>query len=209
MSKSKVLPGSYGLFAGMHGFKKEDLILTHSLSNSSFLLTSELFTVLVYVPLISVFNFIFIHRIFNSPEAQQSGSGSGRKRRNDNFGEKSVNVVTALSIDNERHIHEFLAMGETPETLDIGKPVRTKSMAELKWIDLVAAKSPALFINHGSEKTGKMNSSFKPSTDLQSSYLVALRDIPPYEEIITEYMEDETEEIKNKTGAEKENKKKL
>ena len=79
-----------------------------------------------------------------------------------------------------RHIHEFMALGETKNSLDDCK--------RLTWVDLTASRSPVLFINHTSESD--QNAKFMASSNgTNLSYLVATKKIPPYTEILTSYME--------------------
>ena len=86
------------------------------------------------------------------------------------------------TVKRPRHIHEFMALGETKNSLADSK--------RLTWVDLTASLSPVLFINHTSESD--QNAKFMASsngTHPNLSYLVATKKIPPYTEILTSYME--------------------
>ena len=86
----------------------------------------------------------------------------------------------ATTVKRGRHIHEFMALGETKSSLEDCK--------RLSWVDLSASRSPVLFINHTNETS--QNAKFMASsTGNNLSYLVATKDIPPYTEILTSYME--------------------
>ena len=78
-----------------------------------------------------------------------------------------------------RHLHEFTALGDTHPSLEGCK--------RLSWVDLTASRSPVLFINHTNETS--QNAKFMSSTKSNLCYLVATKDIPPYTEILTSYME--------------------
>ena len=86
----------------------------------------------------------------------------------------------ASTVKRARHIHEFMALGETKNSLEGSK--------RLSWVDLTASRSPVLFINHTSESD--QNAKFMaPSNGTNLSYLVATKKNPPYTEILTSYME--------------------
>ena len=87
--------------------------------------------------------------------------------------------IPAVSVKRPRHIHEFMALGDTQPSLTGCK--------RLTWVDLTASRSPVLFINHTTETS--QNAKFMPSATNNLSYLVATKAIPPYTEILTSYME--------------------
>ena len=88
----------------------------------------------------------------------------------------------ASTVKRARHIHEFMALGETKNSLD------DRDSRRLSWVDLTASRSPVLFINHTSESD--QNAKFMASSNGPNlSYLVATKKIPPYTEILTSYME--------------------
>ena len=103
---------------------------------------------------------------------------------------RSVDVAAQISVSTAkraRHIHEFMALGETQPSLT------GPGCKRLSWVDLTASRSPVLFINHTSEAS--QNAKFMSSTQNNLSYLVATQDIPPYTEILTSYMEHLDNEV--------------
>jgi hypothetical protein len=96
-----------------------------------------------------------------------------------------------------RHIHHFLAVGEVPSSL------RSTAAEKLKWIDLVDLCSPALFLNSSpSENDPSENAAFTRSKDKRGSVvLLATKLIPPFTEILTNYIENENEDLGNNTAA--------
>lgn len=106
----------------------------------------------------------------------------------------SSNRITggAADLTSKRHIHEFVGLGEVPKSL------KGKNVDKLRWVDLVEAKSPALFINHVRE--AESNVAFlacqRDNSDL--TYVVALRPIPPYTELLCSYMDHLDSVVQNK-----------
>jgi hypothetical protein len=80
-----------------------------------------------------------------------------------------------------------MALGETQPSLT------GAGCKRLSWVDLTASRSPVLFINHTSEAS--QNAKFMSSTQNNLSYLVATKEIPPYTEILTSYMEHLDNEV--------------
>jgi hypothetical protein len=80
-----------------------------------------------------------------------------------------------------------MALGETQPSLT------GTGSKRLSWVDLTASRSPVLFINHTSEAS--QNAKFMSSTQNNLSYLVATKEIPPYTEILTSYMEHLDNEV--------------
>jgi hypothetical protein len=84
-----------------------------------------------------------------------------------------------------------MALGETQPSL-VGSGSK-----RLSWVDLTASRSPVLFINHTSEAS--QNAKFMSSKEANLSYLVATKEIPPYTEILTSYMEHLDNEVGGST----------
>lgn len=80
-----------------------------------------------------------------------------------------------------------MALGETQPSLT------GTGCKRLSWVDLTASRSPVLFINHTSEAS--QNAKFMSSKEANLSYLVATKEIPPYTEILTSYMEHLDNEV--------------
>ena len=81
-----------------------------------------------------------------------------------------------------------MALGETQPSLT------GTGCKQLSWVDLTASRSPVLFINYTSEAS--QNAKFMSSKETNNmSYLVATKDIPPYTEILTSYMEHLDNEV--------------
>jgi hypothetical protein len=80
-----------------------------------------------------------------------------------------------------------MALGETQPSLT------GTGSKRLSWVDLTASRSPVLFINHTSEAS--QNAKFMSSKEANLSYLVATKEIPPYTEILTSYMEHLDNEV--------------
>ena len=95
--------------------------------------------------------------------------------------------ISAVTVRRARHIHEFMALGETQPSLT------GTGSKRLSWVDLTASRSPVLFINHTSEAS--QNAKFMSSKEANLSYLVATKEIPPYTEILTSYMEHLDNEV--------------
>ena len=95
--------------------------------------------------------------------------------------------ISTVAVRRPRHIHEFMALGETQPSLT------GTGSKRLSWVDLTASRSPVLFINHTSEAS--QNAKFMSSKEANLSYLVATKEIPPYTEILTSYMEHLDNEV--------------
>ena len=95
--------------------------------------------------------------------------------------------ISASTAKRVRHIHEFIALRETQPSLT------GTGSKRLSWVDLTASRSPVLFINHTSESS--QNAKFMSSTQNNLSYLVAIKEIPPYTDILTSYMEHLDNEV--------------
>ena len=80
-----------------------------------------------------------------------------------------------------RHIHEFLALGLAPDALD------DESADKMKWVDLVALNTPAIYIN-SSTTTAPANAAFVLSDKNNFMGVCAITRIEPLEEIFIDYM---------------------
>lgn len=81
-----------------------------------------------------------------------------------------------------RHLHEFVALGEVPETL-------AKGCDRLKWVDIASDGSPAIYINHVADAAANVSFQAHNKEGSSLTYVVALRDIPPYTELKCSYMD--------------------
>ena len=80
-----------------------------------------------------------------------------------------------------RHIHEYLALGTAPVALD------DDSAERLKWVDIVALNTPAVYIN-SSTPTSPANAAFVLSDKNNFMGVCAIARIEPFMEILIDYM---------------------